>query len=550
MDLARVRAAKGGRISVEDVEAAHAREPRVAPRSPATAAMPTRPRSAVADASGDRRADDPVVPRRPPVLRLLRRRHDRRERGPDRRRGVLRRRADLGSGAHAARPSAAHDALRPEGLIPADGIHLGIAVALDEGCSCRSFATPTRRTSPSISRERAALQEGARAGKLPVDALVGAVFTISNLGQQGVDRFTAIVNPPEAAILAVGRVRDLVVARDGVVVVAPVVTLTLSVDHRVVDGAPAAAFLADLAAPASTSGMAGRTRRPGSTRSGSSSAFRRRTDQDEGTRLSRVRTTPPSWRSTRRRSARTTSSCGRTSWGSAIPTSSSSKGATSSPSPTRSSPVTSGPVRSWKSGNVKDLAPGDRVVGECVVGQGGRDHFGFSISGAAAELFRARGEWLHRIPDQLSYTQAALVEPFSVAYNATLCLGGVDPSDTIAVIGSGPIGLLAIMAAAANNARVVVIEPKAGRREKALDMGAMAALDPTQRIVQGRCRRPDRRARLRRRDRGRRAPRRPWLSPWRSSVCTGGSHSSASTSVRRRRQPLGSSSRSPCASRA
>ena len=129
--------------------------------------------------------------------------------------------------------------------------------------------------------------------------------------------------------------------------------------------------------------------------------------------------------------------------------------------------------------NVKDLAPGDRVVGECVVGQGGRDHFGFSINGAAAELFRARGEWLHKIPDQLSYTQAALVEPFSVAYNATLCLGGVDPSDTIAVIGSGPIGLLTIMAAAAGNARVVAIEPKSGRRERALEMGAMAALDPT-----------------------------------------------------------------------
>ena len=129
--------------------------------------------------------------------------------------------------------------------------------------------------------------------------------------------------------------------------------------------------------------------------------------------------------------------------------------------------------------NVKDLAAGDRVVGECVVGQGGRDHFGFSISGAAAELFRVRGEWLHKIPDQLSYTQAALVEPFSVAYNATLCLGGVDPSDTIAVIGSGPIGLLAIMAVAANNAHVVVIEPKASRRGKALDLGATAALDPS-----------------------------------------------------------------------
>jgi pyruvate dehydrogenase E2 component (dihydrolipoamide acetyltransferase) len=135
----------------------------------------------------------------------------------------------------------------PEGLIPADGIHLGIAVALDDGLLVPVLRDADKKEVAVISSERAVLQEGARAGKLPVDALVGAVFTISNLGQQGVDRFTAIVNPPEAAILAVGRVRDLVVARDGVAVVAPVVTLTLSVDHRVADGALAAAFLADLA---------------------------------------------------------------------------------------------------------------------------------------------------------------------------------------------------------------------------------------------------------------------------------------------------------------
>lgn len=129
--------------------------------------------------------------------------------------------------------------------------------------------------------------------------------------------------------------------------------------------------------------------------------------------------------------------------------------------------------------NVSDFRPGDRVVGECVVGPGGRDHFGFSISGAAAELFKARAEWLHRIPDNLSYRQAALVEPFSVAYNATRCLGGVDPSDTVAVIGAGPIGLLSMMAAVACNARVVAIEPDAKRRGLALEFGATTALDPT-----------------------------------------------------------------------
>ncbi len=128
---------------------------------------------------------------------------------------------------------------------------------------------------------------------------------------------------------------------------------------------------------------------------------------------------------------------------------------------------------------VSGFLPGDRVVGECVVGPGGRDHFGFNISGAAAELFKVKAEWLHKIPESLTYTQAALVEPLSVAYSAVTCLGGVDPSDTIAVLGGGPIGLLSLLVASANNARVVVIEPQARRRDVARDLGAVATLDPT-----------------------------------------------------------------------
>lgn len=128
---------------------------------------------------------------------------------------------------------------------------------------------------------------------------------------------------------------------------------------------------------------------------------------------------------------------------------------------------------------VSGLRPGDRVVGECAVGPGGRDHFGFNISGAAAELFKAKAEWLHRIPESMTYTQAALVEPFSVAYKAVTCLGGVDPSDTVAVLGGGPIGLLSLLAVSANNARVVVIEPQPRRRDMARELGASATLDPT-----------------------------------------------------------------------
>jgi L-iditol 2-dehydrogenase len=128
---------------------------------------------------------------------------------------------------------------------------------------------------------------------------------------------------------------------------------------------------------------------------------------------------------------------------------------------------------------VVGFSPGDAVVGECVVGPGGRDHFGFSIDGADAEFFKARGEWLHKLPEDLSYTQGAMVEPFSVAYNATVCADGIDAADSVAVVGGGPIGLLCVMAAVANNAAVAIVEPQAARRNKALELGARVALDPT-----------------------------------------------------------------------
>ena len=121
------------------------------------------------------------------------------------------------------------------------------------------------------------------------------------------------------------------------------------------------------------------------------------------------------------------------------------------------------------------LAPGDRVVGECVIGA---DHFGFSISGAAAEFFVARPEWLHRLPDQLSYTMGALVEPFSVAYYALVRAGGVDASDTVVVLGAGPIGLAVVAAAAAMGAAVVVVEPSADRRKTAETLGADHTVTP------------------------------------------------------------------------
>ena len=78
------------------------------------------------------------------------------------------------------------------------------------------------------------------------DELTGSTFTISNLGMYGIDHFTAVINPPEAAVLAIGAVREEPVVRDGQLTAATTLKLTLSIDHRVLDGATAAVFLRDL----------------------------------------------------------------------------------------------------------------------------------------------------------------------------------------------------------------------------------------------------------------------------------------------------------------
>jgi L-iditol 2-dehydrogenase len=124
---------------------------------------------------------------------------------------------------------------------------------------------------------------------------------------------------------------------------------------------------------------------------------------------------------------------------------------------------------------VSKLKAGDRVVGECVIGQ---EHFGFSISGAMAEFFIAKADWLHKLPENVSWTQGALVEPFSCGYYATVRAENMDASDTVAVFGAGPIGLGVIAASAAKGARVIVIEPSADRAKIAQSLGAEIVIDP------------------------------------------------------------------------
>jgi L-iditol 2-dehydrogenase len=124
---------------------------------------------------------------------------------------------------------------------------------------------------------------------------------------------------------------------------------------------------------------------------------------------------------------------------------------------------------------VSDFKPGDRVVGDCVIGD---DHFGFSISGAAAEFFITKASWLHKIPANVSWTNGALVEPFSVAYYALMRVGNVNASDTLVVLGAGPIGLAVTAAAKALGARTIVVEPVDFRQKAARELGADLVCSP------------------------------------------------------------------------
>ena len=123
-----------------------------------------------------------------------------------------------------------------------------VAVSTDGGLSTPVLRDVANKTAAEVASGVADLAQRARNGKLVREEITGGTFTVSNLGMYGIDQFDAIINPPQVAILAVGAARERVIARSGAAVVAKVATLTLSCDHRVVDGAVGAAFLADLRA--------------------------------------------------------------------------------------------------------------------------------------------------------------------------------------------------------------------------------------------------------------------------------------------------------------
>jgi pyruvate dehydrogenase E2 component (dihydrolipoamide acetyltransferase) len=132
-------------------------------------------------------------------------------------------------------------------ILSAGEINIGLAMAVDEGLLVPVIHAAERLNLGQIAQRRQELMERAQMGKLRLDDLQGGTFTISNLGMYGVDVFNAIINPPQAALLAVGRIAERVVPLNGQPAVLPMMTLSLSCDHRVVDGARGAQFLQTLA---------------------------------------------------------------------------------------------------------------------------------------------------------------------------------------------------------------------------------------------------------------------------------------------------------------
>jgi pyruvate dehydrogenase E2 component (dihydrolipoamide acetyltransferase) len=136
------------------------------------------------------------------------------------------------------------DANSPEAtIVTASGTHIGLAVAVDNGLLVPVLHNVEQLGMAELARRRADTVERALKGRLRRDELEGATFSLSNLGAGGPDRFTALINPPQSAILAVGRQRDCVVARDGQIHIKPMSQLTLTVDHRIADGRLASTFL-------------------------------------------------------------------------------------------------------------------------------------------------------------------------------------------------------------------------------------------------------------------------------------------------------------------
>jgi len=141
---------------------------------------------------------------------------------------------------------AANAAWMGDTVVERGGVDLGVAVALPEGLITPVVRDADRKSVTAIAAEVRELAGRAKDGKLLLEEYTGSSFTISNLGMFGIEHFTAILNPPEAAILAVGGVQEVPVAKNGRLEVGWRMKVTMTCDHRVIDGALGARFLAAL----------------------------------------------------------------------------------------------------------------------------------------------------------------------------------------------------------------------------------------------------------------------------------------------------------------
>lgn len=133
--------------------------------------------------------------------------------------------------------------LTDAGIALLDEIHVGMAVALDEGLIVPVIRNADRKTLAEIGAETKVMGEKARTGQLKLEDVSGGTFTISNLGTYGVDAFTPIINLGETAILGVGRIVEKPAVHRSEITRRSMMTLSLTIDHRLIDGAPAAVFL-------------------------------------------------------------------------------------------------------------------------------------------------------------------------------------------------------------------------------------------------------------------------------------------------------------------
>ena len=131
-------------------------------------------------------------------------------------------------------------------IVYRDEINLGLAVAADNGLLVPVVKNADQKGLSALTAECKRLGKAARDNKLKPDEMAGGTFTVSNLGMYAIDAFTPVINQPESAILGVGRINEKPVGVNGAIELRPMMVLSLSFDHRVIDGAPAAAFLTDL----------------------------------------------------------------------------------------------------------------------------------------------------------------------------------------------------------------------------------------------------------------------------------------------------------------